>query len=173
MGIRTIAVYSTLTPARALSAWPTKPGDWARPRRATAICAPSGFWTSPAPAAQRPSTRLWFLSENAEFAQACADAGVVFVGPPPAAIAAMGSKSAAKQLMERAQVPLTPGYHGDEQDAGFLHQQADQIGYPVLIKASAGGGGRACALLSAAPTFPMHWPRAGAKPVPALATTAC
>src|SRR5574343_1136533 len=95
-----------------------------------------------------------FLSENAEFAQACADAGVVFVGPPPAAIAAMGSKSAAKQLMERAQVPLTPGYHGDEQDAGFLHQQADQIGYPVRIKASAGGGGKGMRIVERSADFP-------------------
>jgi 3-methylcrotonyl-CoA carboxylase alpha subunit len=83
-----------------------------------------------------------FLSENAEFAEACAQAGVIFVGPPPAAIRAMGSKSAAKALMERAGVPLTPGYHGDNQEERFLREQADRLGYPVLIKASAGGGGR-------------------------------
>ena len=83
-----------------------------------------------------------FLSENAAFAKACADAGIVFVGPPVGAIEAMGSKSAAKALMEAAKVPLTPGYHGDNQDAAFLHAQADAIGYPVLIKASAGGGGK-------------------------------
>ena len=83
-----------------------------------------------------------FLSENEGFAQACADAGVAFVGPPIAAIAAMGSKSAAKTLMEKAGVPLVPGYHGDDQDPDFLHAQADKIGYPVLIKASAGGGGK-------------------------------
>ena len=83
-----------------------------------------------------------FLSENADFAEACARAGLVFVGPPPAAIRAMGSKSAAKALMARAGVPLTPGYHGDEQGAQHLQDAADQIGYPVLIKASAGGGGR-------------------------------
>ena len=83
-----------------------------------------------------------FLSENEAFAQACDAAGLVFIGPPVAAIAAMGSKSAAKALMERAGVPLVPGYHGDNNDPAFLAQQADQIGYPVLIKASAGGGGK-------------------------------
>ena len=83
-----------------------------------------------------------FLSENADFAAACARAGLVFVGPPPAAIRAMGSKSEAKALMARAGVPLTPGYHGVEQDARHLQEAADRIGYPVLIKASAGGGGR-------------------------------
>ncbi|HEV8692107.1 MAG TPA: acetyl/propionyl/methylcrotonyl-CoA carboxylase subunit alpha [Ideonella sp.] len=83
-----------------------------------------------------------FLSENEEFAQACADAGLVFIGPPPSAIAAMGSKSAAKSLMEKAGVPLVPGYHGDNNEPNFLAGQAERIGYPVLIKASAGGGGR-------------------------------
>jgi 3-methylcrotonyl-CoA carboxylase alpha subunit len=83
-----------------------------------------------------------FLSENEDFARACADAGLVFIGPPPEAIRAMGSKSAAKRLMEEANVPLVPGYHGERQEADFLHAQADAIGYPVLLKASAGGGGK-------------------------------
>ena len=83
-----------------------------------------------------------FLSENEGFAEACAAAGLVFIGPPIAAIRAMGSKSAAKALMERAGVPLTPGYHGDDQDPAHLRREADRIGYPVLIKASAGGGGK-------------------------------
>jgi 3-methylcrotonyl-CoA carboxylase alpha subunit len=83
-----------------------------------------------------------FLSENEAFAQACADAGVVFIGPPPSAIAAMGSKSAAKSLMQKAGVPLVPGYHGDDNDAALLAREAAAIGYPVLIKASAGGGGK-------------------------------
>ncbi len=83
-----------------------------------------------------------FLSENEEFAQACADAGLVFIGPPPSAIAAMGSKSAAKTLMERAGVPLVPGYHGRDNDPALLAREAGRIGYPVLIKASAGGGGK-------------------------------
>jgi 3-methylcrotonyl-CoA carboxylase alpha subunit len=83
-----------------------------------------------------------FLSENAEFADACAEAGLVFIGPPASAMRAMGSKSAAKSLMEKANVPLVPGYHGDHQDADFLNREADRIGYPVLLKASAGGGGK-------------------------------
>ena len=95
-----------------------------------------------------------FLSENAEFARACATAGIVFVGPPVAAIEAMGSKSAAKALMERAGVPLTPGYHGENQEADFLHAQADAIGYPVLIKASAGGGGKGMRRVDRSEEFP-------------------
>ncbi|MFA7487491.1 MAG: acetyl/propionyl/methylcrotonyl-CoA carboxylase subunit alpha [Lysobacteraceae bacterium] len=95
-----------------------------------------------------------FLSENADFARACADAGIVFIGPPVAAIEAMGSKSAAKALMEQAGVPLTPGYHGDNQDADFLHAQADAIGYPVLIKASAGGGGKGMRRVDRSEDFP-------------------
>ncbi len=83
-----------------------------------------------------------FLSENEDFAAACADAGIVFIGPPVAAIKAMGSKSAAKSLMESAPVPLVPGYHGDEQEPAFLRKEADRIGYPVLLKPSAGGGGK-------------------------------
>ncbi|MFZ6774031.1 acetyl/propionyl/methylcrotonyl-CoA carboxylase subunit alpha [Undibacterium sp. SXout7W] len=83
-----------------------------------------------------------FLSENSEFAEACAKNGIAFIGPPASAIQAMGSKSAAKSLMEKANVPLVPGYHGDNQDADFLQNEADRIGYPVLLKASAGGGGK-------------------------------
>ncbi|MGY6661209.1 MAG: acetyl/propionyl/methylcrotonyl-CoA carboxylase subunit alpha [Glycocaulis sp.] len=83
-----------------------------------------------------------FLSENAAFARACAKNGIIFVGPSPEAIEAMGLKDRAKALMEEAGVPVTPGYHGDNQDADFLKEQADKIGYPVLIKAVAGGGGK-------------------------------
>ncbi len=83
-----------------------------------------------------------FLSENEDFAEACAQAGLVFIGPPASAIRDMGSKSAAKALMEKAGVPLVPGYHGDRQDPDFLMGEAGRIGYPVLIKASAGGGGK-------------------------------
>ncbi|WP_315832599.1 acetyl/propionyl/methylcrotonyl-CoA carboxylase subunit alpha [Bradyrhizobium prioriisuperbiae] len=83
-----------------------------------------------------------FLSESAEFAQRCADAGLIFVGPTAAMITAMGSKSGSKALMEAAGVPLVPGYHGDAQDETTLSNAAAKIGYPVLIKASAGGGGR-------------------------------
>jgi 3-methylcrotonyl-CoA carboxylase alpha subunit len=83
-----------------------------------------------------------FLSENEAFARACAAAGIVFIGPTPEAIAAMGDKSAAKTLMEKARVPLVPGYHGENQDPAFLLGRAEAIGFPVLIKASAGGGGK-------------------------------
>jgi 3-methylcrotonyl-CoA carboxylase alpha subunit len=83
-----------------------------------------------------------FLSENAHFAEACAKAGLAFVGPPPEAIRAMGSKSEAKAIMEKAGVPLVPGYHGADQAHDLLAAEAERIGYPVLIKASAGGGGK-------------------------------
>jgi 3-methylcrotonyl-CoA carboxylase alpha subunit len=83
-----------------------------------------------------------FLSENAEFAAACRAAGVVFIGPTPEAIAAMGDKAAAKRLMEKAGVPLVPGYHGEAQDLKTLEKEAARIGFPVLIKPSAGGGGK-------------------------------
>lgn len=88
-----------------------------------------------------------FLSENDQFALACEKNNIVFIGPPVAAILAMGLKATSKALMEKAGVPLTPGYHGTNQDAAFLKQQADGIGYPVLIKASAGGGGKGMRLV--------------------------
>jgi 3-methylcrotonyl-CoA carboxylase alpha subunit len=83
-----------------------------------------------------------FLSENAEFCQACEANNIVFIGPPVAAIKAMGSKSAAKTIMEKAGVPLVPGYHGDDQNPAILKQAANDMGYPVLLKATAGGGGK-------------------------------
>jgi 3-methylcrotonyl-CoA carboxylase alpha subunit len=83
-----------------------------------------------------------FLSENEAFANACAVTGLVFIGPPASAILAMGLKAESKQLMEKAGVPLVPGYHGSNQDPALLQAEADRIGYPVLIKASAGGGGK-------------------------------
>jgi len=83
-----------------------------------------------------------FLSENAEFAAACRAAGIVFIGPSPEAIAAMGDKAAAKRLMEKAGVPLVPGYHGEAQDLKTLEKEGTRIGFPILIKPSAGGGGK-------------------------------
>jgi 3-methylcrotonyl-CoA carboxylase alpha subunit len=91
-----------------------------------------------------------FLSESAEFAQACADAGLVFVGPTAEMITAMGSKSGSKMLMEKAGVPLVPGYHGESQDEATLAKAADKIGFPVLVKASAGGGGRGMRIVGSA-----------------------
>ncbi|WP_294035006.1 acetyl/propionyl/methylcrotonyl-CoA carboxylase subunit alpha [uncultured Moraxella sp.] len=94
-----------------------------------------------------------FLSENDEFAKACQDAGLVFIGPPASAITAMGLKAESKRLMESANVPLIPGYHGENQDPSFLHAQADAIGYPVLIKASSGGGGKGMRLVEKSEDF--------------------
>jgi len=94
-----------------------------------------------------------FLSENADFASACEQAGIVFIGPPAAAMRAMGSKIAAKRLMESAGVPLVPGYHGDSQDATRLAVEAERVGYPLLIKASAGGGGKGMRIVRQASEF--------------------
>jgi 3-methylcrotonyl-CoA carboxylase alpha subunit len=94
-----------------------------------------------------------FLSENEEFAQACASAGLVFIGPPASAIKAMGLKAESKRLMETAGVPLVPGYHGSDQDPALLQREADRIGYPVLIKASAGGGGKGMRAVNKAEDF--------------------
>jgi 3-methylcrotonyl-CoA carboxylase alpha subunit len=109
-------------------------------------------------AAHRTSTQAihpgyGFLSENEELAEACAGAGIVFIGPPVTAIRAMGSKSEAKRLMERAGVPLVPGYHGDIQEPSFLQAQAQHLGYPVLIKAALGGGGKGMRIVEQATDF--------------------
>jgi 3-methylcrotonyl-CoA carboxylase alpha subunit len=143
MGVRTVAVYSDAdADARhvracdeAVHIGASAPGDsYLRWERILAAARLTG--------AQAIHPGYGFLSENEDFARACADAGLVFIGPPPAAIAAMGSKSAAKSLMERAGVPLVPGYHGQDNDPALLASEAGRIGYPVLIKASAGGGGK-------------------------------
>ncbi|MEZ0223680.1 MAG: acetyl-CoA carboxylase biotin carboxylase subunit [Alphaproteobacteria bacterium] len=94
-----------------------------------------------------------FLSENEDFAEACEKAGIIFIGPPPAAIMAMGGKSEAKALMEKAKVPLVPGYHGDKQEEKFLGGEAEKIGFPVLIKASSGGGGKGMRVVESAKEF--------------------
>ena len=94
-----------------------------------------------------------FLSENEEFAKACASAGLVFIGPPASAIKAMGLKAESKQLMEKAGVPLVPGYHGADQNPAMLQREADRIGYPVLIKASAGGGGKGMRMVEKSEDF--------------------
>jgi 3-methylcrotonyl-CoA carboxylase alpha subunit len=95
-----------------------------------------------------------FLSENEAFAQACEQAGIVFIGPPASAIKAMGLKAESKRLMAEAGVPLVPGYHGADQDPALLQREADRIGYPVLIKASAGGGGKGMRIVAASEAFP-------------------
>ena len=94
-----------------------------------------------------------FLSENEDFANACAAAGLVFIGPPASAIQAMGLKAESKRLMAKASVPLVPGYQGEDQDPALLQREADAIGYPVLIKASAGGGGKGMRLVEKSEDF--------------------
>ncbi|QHE84107.1 acetyl/propionyl/methylcrotonyl-CoA carboxylase subunit alpha [Hydrogenophaga sp. BPS33] len=94
-----------------------------------------------------------FLSENDAFANACAEAGIAFIGPPASAILAMGLKAESKQLMEKAGVPLVPGYHGSDQDSALLQREADRIGYPALIKASAGGGGKGMRIVEKSEDF--------------------
>jgi len=154
LGIRTVAVYSD-----------------ADARSAHVAACDEAYRVGPAPAresylqgeliieiakrcgAQAIHPGYGFLSENEQFARAVHDACLVFIGPPASAIAAMGSKSAAKALMARANVPLVPGYHGDEQDPAYLKGQADAIGYPVLIKASAGGGGKGMRIVHKASEF--------------------
>ena len=83
-----------------------------------------------------------FLSENAGFAEECHRNKIIFIGPPSSAITSMGSKSESKKIMTNANVPVVPGYHGENQDEKFLYEQAEKIGYPVLIKAVSGGGGK-------------------------------
>ena len=143
MGVKTVAVYSEAD-ARAKHVAVCDEAVCIGPASAkeSYLCADKIIAVALATGAQAIHPGYGFLSENAQFAQACADAGLVFIGPPASAIQAMGSKSAAKSLMEKAEVPLVPGYHGDDQDADLLHQQADKIAYPVLLKASAGGGGK-------------------------------
>ncbi len=155
MGIRTVAVYSEadanarhvrladeavlLGPAAARESYLVA-------ERIIEACKRTG--------AQAVHPGYGFLSENEDFAEALAANGIAFIGPPAAAIRAMGSKSEAKKLMGAANVPLTPGYHGDDQTPALLHKEADAIGYPVLIKAAAGGGGKGMRLVEQSADFP-------------------
>ena len=143
LGIRTVAVYSDAdAQAQHVQACDEAVHIGGAAPRDSYLRAEAILAAARASGAQAVHPGYGFLSENEGFAQACADAGIAFIGPPPAAIAAMGSKSAAKALMERAGVPLVPGYHGQDNDPGLLAREAQRIGYPVLIKASAGGGGK-------------------------------
>ncbi|MFC5459981.1 acetyl-CoA carboxylase biotin carboxylase subunit [Massilia niabensis] len=143
MGIRTVAVYSDAD-AGAKHVAVCDEAVWIGPAAAkeSYLRGEKIIEVAKATGAQAIHPGYGFLSENAEFAEACAAAGLVFIGPPGSSMRAMGSKSAAKQLMEGANVPLVPGYHGENQEPEFLREQADRIGYPVLLKASAGGGGK-------------------------------
>ncbi len=154
MGIRTVAVYSdadatALHVAACDEAWrigPPPPRDsYLNGAAIIAVARKTG--------AQAVHPGYGFLSENEGFAADCARAGLVFIGPPPAAIAAMGSKSAAKRIMGDAGVPLVPGYHGDDQAPDLLAAEAQRIGFPVLIKAAAGGGGKGMKVVAAAGEF--------------------
>uniref|UniRef100_UPI003341C334 acetyl/propionyl/methylcrotonyl-CoA carboxylase subunit alpha n=1 Tax=Castellaniella defragrans TaxID=75697 RepID=UPI003341C334 len=154
MGLRTVAVYSDAdAQARHVAACDVAVHIGGPEPASSYLRADAILEAARRTGAQAIHPGYGFLSENADFARACAKAGIVFVGPPADAIAAMGSKSAAKTLMESAKVPLVPGYHGDEQDPGFLRQQADAIGYPVLIKASAGGGGKGMRIVESGEAF--------------------
>ena len=115
-----------------------------------------------------------FLSENADFADRVTAAGLVFIGPPAAAIRAMGLKDAAKRLMEKAGVPVVPGYHGEDQERCCSPRKAREIGYPVLIKARAGGGGKGMRKVDARGRFRRGAVGArGARPRRPSATTGC
>jgi 3-methylcrotonyl-CoA carboxylase alpha subunit len=143
MGIATVAVYSDAD-SEALH---VRMADeaihiGAAPARESYLLGERILAAALATGAQAIHPGYGFLSENAAFARACAEQGVVFIGPPTAAIEAMGSKSAAKRIMDEAGVPLVPGYHGDDQDPGILRASAEDMGYPVLLKATAGGGGK-------------------------------
>ena len=154
LGVRTVAVYSEAD----ASAMHVVACDEAHligpaPARESYLNAARIVEVARRTGAQAIHPGYGFLSENAGFAEACAAAGLVFIGPPAAAIRAMGSKSAAKALMEIAGVPLVPGYHGAAQDLDLLAREAQRIGYPVLIKASAGGGGKGMRVVESTAQF--------------------
>jgi len=162
MGIATVAVHSDADDgaahvALADEAWAIGPA----PSRDSYLRADRLIETALRSGAEAIHPGYGFLSENADFAEACAAAGLVFIGPPVGAIRAMGGKSEAKALMEQAGVPLVPGYHGADQDPAVLAAAAERIGYPVLIKASAGGGGKGMRVVESAADFAAHL--AGAK----------
>ncbi|HZP88021.1 MAG TPA: acetyl-CoA carboxylase biotin carboxylase subunit, partial [Burkholderiales bacterium] len=143
MGVRTVAVYSDAdASAMHVAACDEAYRIGAPPARESYLNGARVIEIALRSGAQAIHPGYGFLSENADFAQACTDAGLRFIGPPAEAIRAMGSKSAAKALMEKAGVPLVPGYHGEAQDFATLEREAQRIGFPILIKASAGGGGK-------------------------------
>jgi 3-methylcrotonyl-CoA carboxylase alpha subunit len=143
MGIRTVAVYSEADAgAKHVAVCDEAVLIGPAAVKESYLCGDKIIAAAKATGAQAIHPGYGFLSENAAFADQVEAAGLAFIGPPASSMRAMGSKSAAKQLMEQANVPLVPGYHGDNQDPELLHREADRIGYPVLLKASAGGGGK-------------------------------
>ncbi|MFM8609996.1 MAG: biotin carboxylase N-terminal domain-containing protein [Burkholderiaceae bacterium] len=154
MGIRTVAVYSDADAyAKHVAACDEAVHIGGSAPRESYLLGDRIIAAAKATGAQAIHPGYGFLSENEGFAQACANAGLVFIGPPPQAIEAMGLKAESKQLMEKAGVPLVPGYHGANQDAALLRAEAERIGYPVLIKASAGGGGKGMRAVEQAADF--------------------
>ncbi len=151
MGIRTVAVYSEAD-RDAMHVAQADAAVFIGPARArdSYLNIETIIAAAKASSAEAIHPGYGFLSENAEFAEACASAGLVFVGPTAAMMTAMGSKSGSKHLMEKAGVPLVPGYHGEAQDDATLAAAAEKAGYPVLVKASAGGGGRGMRVVRAA-----------------------
>jgi len=154
LGVRTVAVYSDAdASARHVALCDEAVRLGPPPARESYLRGDLMIAAARATGAQAIHPGYGFLSENENFAQACGDAGIVFIGPPAKAIFAMGNKSEAKALMARAGVPLVPGYHGADQDPALLKREADRIGYPVLIKASSGGGGKGMRIVRAAAEF--------------------
>ncbi|MCW5300403.1 acetyl/propionyl/methylcrotonyl-CoA carboxylase subunit alpha [Herbaspirillum lusitanum] len=154
LGIKTVAVYSEADAhAKHVAACDEAVLIGPAPAKESYLLGDKIIAVALATGAQAIHPGYGFLSENAGFAEACAKAGLVFIGPPASAIHAMGSKSAAKALMEKANVPLVPGYHGDNQEADFLQKEADRISYPVLLKASAGGGGKGMRIVEKSEDF--------------------
>ncbi len=143
LGLRTVAVYSQAD-AKALHVTLADEAHLIGPAAAAQSYLAADKIIAAAKAARADCIHpgYGFLSENAAFAQSCADAGIAFIGPPPSAMLAMGLKDRAKALMEKANVPVVPGYHGERQEPKFLKEKAYETGYPVLIKAVAGGGGK-------------------------------
>ncbi|MCW5628207.1 MAG: acetyl/propionyl/methylcrotonyl-CoA carboxylase subunit alpha [Rhodoferax sp.] len=154
MGIRTVAVYSDADAgAKHVAACDESVHVGGSAPKDSYLRWQAILEAAKATGAQAVHPGYGFLSENEAFAQACADAGLVFIGPPPSAIKAMGLKAESKQLMEAAGVPLVPGYHAAAQEPDLLRTEADRIGYPVLIKASAGGGGKGMRIVERAADF--------------------
>jgi 3-methylcrotonyl-CoA carboxylase alpha subunit len=154
LGIRAVAVYSevdreALHVRLADAAVPIGPA----PARESYLNIPAIIAAARAAGAEAIHPGYGFLSENPEFAEACAAAGVVFIGPPPAAMRLMASKTAAKRAVEAAGVPTVPGYAGDERDEAVLLRQARRVGFPVMLKASAGGGGKGMRIVREPATF--------------------
>jgi 3-methylcrotonyl-CoA carboxylase alpha subunit len=154
LGVRTVAVYSDADAGSThVQACDESVHLGPNPARDSYLRADLILAAAQATGAQAIHPGYGFLSENAHFALACAQAGITFVGPPASAIDAMGDKAAAKRLMAQSGVPLVPGYHGADQSLETLQAHADDIGYPVLIKACAGGGGKGMRIVQQACDF--------------------